>query len=219
MTDSEWDDWAGYHATLHRMTDAADLAMMSLWRDVFEASGYGADELREASIALATSGEGRWRSEHLESLIQRVTQRRFQRMQLEQAELDQQHAAEECRQCSGSGLVTVPHPHCVRDGDFCYPFYTCVVACMCYRGERKRQQNMATRSHHEEKVKARRIDTPAPSVLPSIAEWELRHPGWQSLLEQREYKREVGRKARMATAAADSRRGPLLIGQVLGELQ
>ena len=217
MTDDAWDDWAGYHSTLHRMTDAAELAMLSLWREVFESHGFEESELREASLHLAKTGS-KWRTEHLQGIIDRVSDRRLLRMQAELAEQDRQHQADECKLCGGPGIVCVPHKASVRNGEWVYPWYECGVACWCYRGQRRVASNAETIRVSEDKLRITRKGE-VPTRLVTLAEYEMHNPGWESQMQLREIQRESARKARMATATEDRRRGPLagLVEQLAGD--
>lgn len=204
MENEAWEEWSVYHATLFRMAD--DLPMIQLWRETFEARGYSAGELREASMNLATHGGGRWRTEHLEAILDRVAHRRLARLQESQAEEDRRHAAEECKACFGAGLISVPHPACIRDHEWVYPFYECAVACRCYRGCKWVNSMQATIEAAKDDPR-RKGDIPRRII--SIGEYEMHYSGWESQMQLREIRRETERSARQATAREDKRRGPL----------
>lgn len=133
MTDTDWDNWTGYHGTLFWMKTPEDAMMFAEWRQAL--NGYSLHELREASFWIAKDqlASAKFRSQHLGLLHGRIQSLRFARRQ---AEIDQLHrdTRKQCSLCGNSGVVTVPHIRCVADGAWNYPYSTMGVSCSCEIG-------------------------------------------------------------------------------------
>lgn len=216
MTDVHWADWVKFHGDLFRWDAAPDVAMMNAWRAAFEARGFTADELKTASMHLAQAGPPKWRDQFLEALLSRISSARLARMRHKQEQLASARDAR-CTICSDVGLVIVPHPRCVFDGEWSYPWYSCVVACNCEAGRIK------ARSHEEVMVLAREAKRKDRLIVPprmwTIEEYEARNPGWLEQSAERKRKREAEQNARAVSRHLDTQLGAIgtAVEQVLEE--
>lgn len=206
MTDTDYSRWKLEHATLFRFGDE-DLKMMDLWRPAFESRGFEVAELLECTTHLAQSEPKTWRSEHLNFILKRVAWRRAVRSLEFAAEQDRQEEFT-CRACDGSGVIVVPHPKSVRDGEWVHPWYECAVACSCRKGELLVERYRAINEIAKEQGK-RETKPFVPSLLTKIGDYDMRNPDWQRQMKAKVQKQQAEREALAATARDDSRRGPL----------
>lgn len=199
MTDHGFNTWKLKHATLFRWGDG-DLAMLDMWRELFDARGFTGEELLRGSMHLAEKEPKKWRAEHLEFLLTFVSNERLQERIAKQAHEDAKHANDACNICFGSGRVIVPHPSSETRGD-------CLVSCYCFRGQRfKEERERIIADWNTEKKK--RNERPPLNVM-TLFEYEERFTKWRDVVESRILRRRAERSARTRTENWDRRDGQL----------
>lgn len=188
MTDEDWSGWVKFYAPCFGLMGDSDAAMFAAWREVFEASGYTAEELHEAAKEIAKSPP-RFRIDHLARIQSRIRERRFAlRMQQEQRH-EAMPGRERCEICEGVGWVVVPHIRFVADGEWIAPWPTMAVACQCFKG-----QAIVTKAR----------DAGIEKYIPMALGWyEGRNPSWFRQLNQRETLRQAEVRAKLASHGAD----------------
>ncbi len=200
MTLDEYNgDWVPFHRDLFGMKSLDDLAMFAAWfRSLLE---YSAEELREASIAMANDidAAGKYRVHHLSIIREKVRARRFARARAEFAEVNRQDGRFGCKVCDSTGLVAVPHPRSIVDDGWCYPFYSLVVACRCPRGSAKFNAVAAA------DVKQKLADREAKFQMMALDEYEALHPNWRHLVKDREEVRKSEGEASWFAREADKK--------------
>ena len=81
MLDSEWECWAEKHAATFALDGEGNVGMFAAWREVFEARGYSAGELNEATVWIGAFALGPLFFIY-QCLIQRIMKDNSQRMTL-----------------------------------------------------------------------------------------------------------------------------------------
>lgn len=197
MTRDEYDDWREHHRTLFQMKSADDIPMFDLWMPSLLEFSFG--EMCDASLAIATDVAiaGKFRTEHLGLLKQKVTAKRFERTKAEFAELDRQRDAQSCGVCGGCGNVSVPHPNFVREGVWVHPFYLLAVGCDCNRGSLWFNAISTACRERNEKPGARKID------VMDLRTYEAIQPHWKAMVESRNRQRDAERKSEWYASKAD----------------
>ncbi len=212
MTDSDWKSWVAHHTRLFRWTAAEDLAMLNLWRQGFEGRGFTADEMIQASSALAednpknSRGDAIWRAEHFSFILNFISSARLMKQRAAILAEEVRHRTY-CTQCLGCGFLFVPNLCSVVSGDWVHPFSSGVIACDCKKGEMRLRNHAAILEHvAAAKNKKKYVDVPR---LMCRAEYEEKNPFWKSQIETREMKRRTEQEIRDETHYADTSRGPL----------
>lgn len=197
MTEDDYIDWVQHHRTLFQMKSADDIPMFQLWMPCL--IEFTLDEMRDASLAIATDVEtaGRYRTEHLGLLKQKVMSKRFERTKAEFAALDDQRDAAMCSVCNGCGNVGVPHPNFIRDGVWVHPYYTLAVGCDCNRGSVWFNAIGAATRERNEKPGVRKID------VMDLRTYEAIQPHWRDLVAERNRQRKAERESSWHAAKAD----------------
>lgn len=135
--------WSARHAAMFGMTRLEDAETFAAWRSTFIARGYTFQELTHTTNVIAARTEPlAWRDDHLAE-INRII--RDMRQAVIRNESNEAATAKEskCELCADSGMVIVPHPQFVIDGEWTrngnsQP--TCAVVCSCFRGRRIGEQ-------------------------------------------------------------------------------
>lgn len=203
MTTEEWDQWALLHTTVFGM-DAQDLEMVNTWQRAFQSRGYTFHDLEEATYYLAANNPPKWRDKHLAAIHARIIERRMNRANLESKQAERR--AEDCKRCSDSGVVMVPHLKAVRNGEWFYPFYEMGVFCNCYRGRTKFNKVSLQCEAMVDHPKSAHAFKPNPL---DILAYEQRNPDWECQVQTRQLVRDEAVKSEAMARDADRTRGPL----------
>lgn len=176
MSGEEYFAWQGFYRTVFCIqASPTDGAMFSHWGEVLGVFDFA--ELRAATLEVASSPEPRasFRQNHLSMLKSAVLANRFKRQRAEQDELDRQYRdASSCpNECTG-GLVFVPHPHCMVNDDWAYPYYSACVCCSCPRGS-QRFNSRAEQDAEKNRRTGSWID---------IRSYEAIYPEWRELVRK-----------------------------------
>ena len=207
MTDDDWKDWVKYHSGLFHWTTSADVETLAAWRESFEMRGYTLAELREASRVHAESGKAtNWRRDQMEFVLQHVANARYETLRARRLAEDQTNAKPVCGSCGGSGYILVPMVQYVVDGRWIHPYCDTHVACVCYRGQRQLDDNMAMIAACDQSKKKGIVKPPR---LWTLAEYEEKVPDWPAIMEARAKQREAERLAEGRAALVDRQAGPL----------
>jgi len=198
MTPDEWAKWTDHHATLFDLRSEDDLAMFAKWRPLL--AGFSLADMTEASNWIAANAASKYRTQHAELLIRRVTFRRADQTRKRREQEDREREGPDCGFCHGVGLVIgVPHPRAVSDGVWTPPYYTCAVTCRCRRG-----------ADRHERFTAEATQSNGRCPLPmSLDYYEAIVPEWGQLVQDRENRRKDQDAANETAATADRRAGPL----------
>ena len=173
MSDDEFKAWCKQHAALFGAVEAVSFLA---WRRVFEAAGYTAAELAEASDWLALNRLPRWPNEHLAGITVRIKDRRAVEYRRE-VQVSDDGELGTCTLCGGSGRVIVPHRLGVRNASWVAirltrglaSHYTEAVLCRCALG-----RWVGSRIFSEEQ---------RPSTL---ADYEKINPHWPEQMRARQ---------------------------------
>ena len=137
MTNDEFKAWGKLHTTMFGM-DEPDKAMVASWRSALDS--YSFEELKAASIELLSEAPT-FRNEHVSGLFRILGLKRARQTAAFAAQFDYKSVS--CGVCQNTGYVLVPHPECVKDGEFVQGpggyKGTAVVTCSCHVGGRKLQ--------------------------------------------------------------------------------
>jgi hypothetical protein len=208
MNGNEWNIWTEHHAALFQMHSDTDVKMFIAWRPLLD--GYSLNELRAASNYLASNVQA-FRTDHL----------RLLRLHIMGKRRDAQHLLDEargevsnvCDLCGGIGSVLVPHPACIRDGEFGpHPLSgrkeIAAVYCACERG-RRGYEIQKTRASEDTRCK----------VMTCLGQYEIRNPGWMNQWKEYEAEKNAEIEARTLAAKADALH-PLgnLVGRAFSQL-
>lgn len=212
MTEDEYDKWRDDHRTLFQMKSADDIPMFDLWMPSLIEFEFA--ELQQASIAIASdvATSGRFRTEHLGLLRQKVMAKRYERIKAEFAQLDHEREASICRVCNGSGNVSVPHPNFIRDGAWMHPFYLLAVGCDCNRGTLWFNAISSALQERNSKPGVRKID------VMDLRTYEAIQPHWQAIMAERDKQRSAERKSEWYAQKADKAE-PIIAGAVQEQLK
>ena len=170
MTPAEYGDWSLMHMELFMMRDAADASLLNRWAKVLMPFTFA--DLKEASYAVATdpSDKARFRQNHLAMLREVVLAKHAEAAARERERFDRQAETAECLDCNGVGLVQVPHPDFVLDGEMQRGMFLS-VACLCAVGTQR--FNAVNARLTEAGNKERMID---------VAEYEHDAPDWRTTM-------------------------------------
>lgn len=175
---SEYAAWAKHHATIFGIYDEKEVVTLLSWEHVLGATPA---ELTDATNFLAknqgmiSSFKGKM-SGHLDALIARLNDQRAQQSSQDQRE--REHDFGTCETCGSSGWVQVPHPKCIREGQWVplakaragASYYTCVVLCSCALGRW---------------TGGRRKPGPNGEQALTLESYSARNPGWRRQLQDR----------------------------------
>ncbi len=130
MTPTQYEQWRRLHADLFGLHSPDDLRLFTLWERCLGAFDF--EELRDASYAVAVDPRDmrRFRENHLSMLREAVLAKRAEAAARERDRLDAMYSRADCGDCFGVGLVRVPHPDWIRDGELTRAFFI-AVACLC----------------------------------------------------------------------------------------
>lgn len=203
MTTDEWADWSVYHQDLHGLKgdDGDDLVRM--WREVL--IGYRFDDLRAASLWIASHASREWRTKHLQLLRERifktVTERASADAMLNLSMAEKSERANRCVACDGNGKLDVPDLGSVVGGEWIprgrtYDIVT--IFCACSIGEARYRRTCADL---EELKKTAR-----PT---SLLFYEQRNPDWREQMERRESMRKAEIAEARLAGHMDRTKGPL----------
>lgn len=197
--------WTEEYSRMFGIRDPLDVRTLLSWRFVFSATRTSEAEMKAAALWLASNvgvlGEVRERfggkmTMHL-SAIQRALRevRALDKDRIEARQREQESRLGTCTICGSSGMVTVPNPKHVENGEW-RPvriarggsgpsYYTCAVLCSCALGRWKadrqsheRRQmtldqyhaiNPAWRQQMDERAEERRAEA---NASPAPAEWQ-----------------------------------------------
>lgn len=192
---SDWfRQWADRHAAIFGLTSPQDLEMFAAWRGAFVSAGFTFSELNAATDWMVKQSAPEFRNEHLKMIQTFIRQRRD-----EQRRFEQQTAApmgkSYCSLCGGTGMVVVPHPRFVIDGEWTMNSSyqpTAAVSCLCEVGKRIEQAQFNKERNQK---------------LMSLGLYETRIPRglWTALLHHKSKAAGANKKAEEATRAADKR--------------
>lgn len=167
-----FNDWLKHHCTVFGLHDPKQIETVASWQPLFDAAGYTAPQLTEATDWLALNAPPRFLNEHLPALRARLTEQRA----IEYRRAEDRFDGSTCVLCGGTGRLTVPHLGGVRNGDWLplriagLPhYYTCAVRCSCARGQFGRFES-----------------TSGSQSLLSLEAYESRNPGWRRQLARRD---------------------------------
>jgi hypothetical protein len=202
MSDAEWKQWVESHTSLFWMYSAEDADLFRLWRPSLQ--GFLLAELQAASLWIAETHAGQFRTAHLMLLRRRVAERRQEALG-RAARQQLPEGPSVCGTCGGTGLVAVPHCRAVVDGEWRFDGNArpvMVVACRCHRGANKAALFASLRSESAGRTVGMTLDEYAQCV-----------PHWRDLLAE-----ENGRHAREleadAIASRADRKRPLDAGAI-----
>lgn len=192
MNDNDWTAWVSEHAGLFGMTAPGDAELFRLWRQLL--AGFSLSELRAASLWLVAEAphNSRFRTNHVSALRSRITAQRSAAFRRELEQLNLAAESDRCRLCQGVGLVWVPHPGCIVDGLWVYPWYEIVVACTCSRGGARFNGVNGYLAGAQRRVR-----------IGDLTTYEAIHPDWQQIVAARASQREYELAAAHAAGQAD----------------
>lgn len=197
MTDAESAEWIAFHKALFHLHTVHDEAMLAEWTTLF--SDCSKAEMMAASRALAVNPdkEARFRANHSQLLRSWVMAERYRRDAAEREQLERMGSFVGCKECLGTGGISVPHPGGIVNGQWTHPFFTLFVACRCNRGAMRLNGANSGLQYLAEKrgVPVRRMT--------SIEEYEALHDDWQTLVSRREQTRVSRWKAQYHAGEAD----------------
>jgi len=172
----------------------ADIAMVVSWRNALDS--YSLAELKAASIELLKLAPT-FRNEHVSGLFRILGVKRAQQTKAFAAQRDDEFTGLRCSLCQNLGYVLVPHPQCVKDGEYIQGpggyKATAAVTCSCHRGASKLQ------SFDQAKRRPMSLHTYETTVT----------TGWQDMIDEKN-KEDKGRAELQNQARlADNSRGKM----------
>ncbi len=196
MTEIEYVKWTEYHRDIFQMKSSEDAAMFGKWLPSL--AEFSIEEAKSASLAIASDDRARrFRTEHLSLLRAEINHKRTARRRDEYADADMRLNAQKCRDCDGTGMVSVPHVGCIVNEAWAFPFASMIVACNCNIGCNTfnfvNSLDLKPR-HAKGAVRVKMID---------LKEYEYLHPEWRSYVESRNAQRKSENEARWHAQRAD----------------
>jgi hypothetical protein len=195
MTNPEWAAWVDQHVTMFGM-NKEDIAMVASWRSALDA--YSPAELKAASIELLKLAPT-FRNEHVSGLFRILGLKRAQQTKAFAAQRDDEYTGMRCSLCQQTGFVLVPHPQCVKDGEFIQGpggyKATAAVTCSCHVGARKQQ------SYDESKYRPMSLHAYETSIT----------MGWREMIEEKNGEDKARSELQSQARMADNARGKLKI--------
>ncbi len=196
MTIDEYDSWVTYHSELFQMKSVEDAPMFAKW--FASLAEFGLSEVKAASLTIAGDDRARrYRTEHLSLLRAEINHKRQARTRTEYADADARREAQKCRDCGGTGTVSVPHVGNIVNEAWAFPFSTMLVACNCNVGINTFNfiNSLDIKPRHARgEVRVRIMD---------LKEYEYLHPDWRVYFEQRDALRKSENEARWHAQKAD----------------
>lgn len=157
-------EWIQYHAALFGFPDG-ELLMLAAWCEFFHAEGASADELHDASRALARDEKPAFRREDQLNLLGAAV-RRTRKPALSRDDFG------ECGACGSTGWIgNLPHPRTLR-GQTGGLWYTCIAFCGCALGRWKRAHWNTER--HVAPMTFEEYETEFPNWRQDVAWWNER---------------------------------------------
>jgi hypothetical protein len=208
MKTTEWDEWKAYHQTLFALRSDADLEMVALWQPMLAHHSFAA--LKAASDQLIKDPPS-YRDKHIVGLL-RILDGNWRRRIDAMKEQEKDSKVVECGTCCGRGLVNVPHPSCIVEGEIVEGnfgsqryFATAVVYCSCAKG--CRMHTWQVEAIKEAKTDGQKGTHELPGTL---ADYEARVCGhWRDLIEEMERMKKERRDAIAKARKIDQRHGPM----------
>ena len=162
--------------------------MLVSWQEIATHAHWTEEELHEATTWLAANNPPRYKGEHLASITARIRERRAVECRRHDAGDDRGT----CATCSGSGLVSVPDPRSIVNGEWRpirtaasrSSYTTAAVLCHCPIGRivgsrRQEKYQTMTIARYEEinpnwrdQLRARQREQQARANLRPDPEWE-----------------------------------------------
>ena len=183
---AEWfTDWMAEHKARSAWGPDRD-AMMWDWEVEFDGRGVNEHEADSASRWLMANDPPMMAKHHLAALLARIRQQRNEVGSRPAGA----HEFGACAVCGESGMVMVPHPRAISDGEWLRPWYSLAAWCNCGLGRFKQDQFLAT-----DKCKAMAYGEsgePRRYPPPSLEEYQQRYPHWRKMVEV--HSREIERR-------------------------
>lgn len=157
-----FEEWADRYQRIFNLNTDEHVNMFAEWHRVFQAKGITAAQLEEATDFLAVNPPKARGVPvavlHLSAITERIKSRSHVAKQDPLPAWRGRCEIEGCR----DGLVTVPHPKAIVNGQWVKPWYSMGVACYCERGQ---------------SLNARFV---------RLEQYEREVPGWRLLYERRQ---------------------------------
>jgi hypothetical protein len=179
MTRDEFDLWAIDYCNLFRLKPESLIGTLETWFEAFDANHCTTNELKLALAAMRRNPP-EYDREHFRVLSLHVRHLRAEQSaaMVRAASQPKEEEYGICDLCGSTGWVTVPHPRCVREGDFWPPHYELAVYCRCGLGR-------WFYDNHSDMREAMRRQGRTPGV--SIDVYEAWNPKWREQLEHRRH--------------------------------
>jgi hypothetical protein len=190
VTDADYDTWVAHYCALFQLTAEADLVMLSKWKPLL--APFELRDMVDAANEVAQNQSQLFRTEHLR-LFTSFARRRQAEAARRRADAENRAHELSCQVCRGTGVVCVPHPAFVKNGEWLpygLSYITAAVSCDCNRG-RAMKATIDTSQAKREK---------GQSIL-SLMAYEVINPYWVDHLAERVQK---DRNALAAIQAAES---------------
>ncbi len=196
MTEIEYVKWTEYHRDIFQMKSSEDASMFGKWLPSL--AEFSIEEAKSASLSIASDDRARrFRTEHLSLLRAEINHKRTARRRDEYADADMRLNAQKCRDCDGTGTVSVPHVGSIVNESWAFPFASMIVACNCNIGINTfnfvNSLDLKPR-HAKGAVRVKMID---------LKEYEYLHPEWRSYVDARNQQRKSENEARWHAQRAD----------------
>ncbi|HZZ81331.1 MAG TPA: hypothetical protein VFE62_22700 [Gemmataceae bacterium] len=196
MNADEYKKWTRHHADIFRMHADRDLDVFITWEPRLIAFTFA--DLREASYAIADDPRHTFRENHLGLLRASVISKRAEKAAREREQRESQYASGSCESCHSVGLVRVPHPDFIENGEFTRRVFL-DVACNCRIGVARLNA-----------VNARLAAAESPHLLIDVAEYEEMIPDWRLVLAAAEEADEQDHAATDLARQVDRTIGPII---------
>ncbi len=205
-------DWANRHCSIFGLLKNEELMMVLSWEDVFAVLLITPTELTDATNFMATNPP-KYRTEHLTLIQERIISERERKRGIEERkrldDLAKEHDNGECVLCFNSGFVSVPHVNSVKDFEWVYPFYSCVVACSCWKGRDVHQRSEFHANEYNAKNTSK-PHIPKRNAMMTISQYEQLNGDWKLQLAHWKKSREVNRVAADRAGTLDKQLGEII---------
>lgn len=182
--------WVADYCAAFGLADGFADVMLRRWWPAFLAANYTPQELQEALQIVMGRGP-RWPNEHLPAVNLAVAEVRERRRESERPPLKCE--GQPCYTCQWTGIVVVPHPGSLRNGEFVKPHLTAGVYCTrCGPGQRAYEAAC-------EHMRNQKIPRPVPITIEQYEQRFTRE--WFNLLAEKEERDKLMRQAVDATGA------------------
>lgn len=141
LTREVYTEWADRFATMHGFRFGEEMDTLYSWYDVLGHYTEAELEFARLYIARGTGDVPRDKTGYRSLIHRAVNACRAERHQ----QLDDAAKFGTCANCGGCGLMVVPHPKCVSQGEWIPPYAELGVTCNCRAGVLRRQ------SYHDDK--------------------------------------------------------------------